>query len=43
MQPKVKEALHNIWQAETREKAYKAFDNWRPLHGKNGTGQARMI
>lgn len=27
MQPKVKEALHNIWQAETREKAYKAFDN----------------
>lgn len=27
MQPKVKEALHNIWQAETREKVYKAFDN----------------
>jgi len=27
MQPKVKEALHNIWQAETREKAYQAFDN----------------
>lgn len=27
MQPKVKEALHNIWQAETREKAYSAFDN----------------
>jgi transposase-like protein len=27
MQPKVKEALHNIWQAETREDAYKAFDN----------------
>ena len=27
MQPKVKEALHNIWQAETREKAYAAFDN----------------
>ncbi len=27
MQPKVKEALHNIWQAETREKAYTAFDN----------------
>lgn len=27
MQPKVKEALHNIWQAETREKAYKAFDH----------------
>lgn len=27
MQPKVKEALHNIWQAETREKAYDAFDN----------------
>lgn len=26
MQPKVKEALHNIWQAETREKAYEAFD-----------------
>ena len=27
MQPKVKEALHAIWQAETREQAYKAFDH----------------
>ena len=27
MQPKVKEALHNIWQAETREEAYEAFDH----------------
>ena len=27
MQPKVKEALHNIWQAETRQEAYKAFDD----------------
>ncbi|WP_031432313.1 IS256 family transposase [Methylomarinum vadi] len=27
MQPKVKEALHNIWQAETREAAYQAFDH----------------
>lgn len=27
IQPKVKEALHNIWQAETREEAYRAFDN----------------
>lgn len=27
MQPKVKEALHDIWQAETREEAYKAFDD----------------
>ncbi len=27
MQPKVKEALHNIWQAETRESAHQAFDN----------------
>lgn len=27
MQPKVKEALHDIWLAETREKAYAAFDN----------------
>jgi len=26
MQPKVKEALHNIWQAETREQATQAFD-----------------
>ena len=25
MQPKVKEALHNIWQAETREEADKVF------------------
>ena len=27
VQPKVKEALHDIWQAETRDSAYKAFDN----------------
>lgn len=27
VQPKVKEALHDIWQAETRNDAYKAFDN----------------
>ena len=27
MQPKVKEALHAIWQAETREAAHKAFDH----------------
>jgi putative transposase len=27
VQPKVKEALQNIWMAETREDAYKAFDN----------------
>lgn len=27
MQPKVKEALRNIWQAETREEAYEAFDH----------------
>ena len=27
MQPKVKEALHDIWQAETREEAYKAFEH----------------
>lgn len=26
VQPKVKEALHNIWQAETREAALKSFD-----------------
>ena len=26
VQPKVKEALHDIWIAETREKAHKAFD-----------------
>ncbi len=26
MQPKIKEALHDIWMAETRKKAYKAFD-----------------
>jgi len=26
IQPKVKQALHEIWQAETREDAYKAFD-----------------
>lgn len=27
VQPKVKSALHDIWQAETREQAYAAFDN----------------
>ncbi len=27
MQPKVKEALHDIWMAETRTQAYAAFDN----------------
>ena len=27
MQPKIKEALHNIWQAETRQQAYQAFDH----------------
>lgn len=27
VQPKIKEALHDIWQAETRETAYKAFDD----------------
>jgi len=26
MRPKVKQALHEIWQAETRQDAYKAFD-----------------
>ena len=26
VQPKLKEALHDIWQAETREDAYEAFD-----------------
>tara|TARA_B100000676_G_C17983045_1_gene790194 strand:- start:55 stop:1311 length:1257 start_codon:yes stop_codon:yes gene_type:complete len=27
MQPKVKAAIHDIWMAETREKAYSAFDS----------------
>ena len=27
MQPKVKASLHEIWMAEKREDAYKAFDN----------------
>ena len=27
MQPKVKEALHDIWQAEIRKEVYKAFDD----------------
>ena len=27
VQPKVKEALHDIWMAETRDHAYKAFDS----------------
>ena len=27
LQPKVKKALHDIWQASTREEAYQAFDH----------------
>jgi len=27
VQPKVKEALYDIWMAETREDAHKAFDS----------------
>ncbi|MGR9117470.1 MAG: IS256 family transposase [Gammaproteobacteria bacterium] len=27
MQPKIKEALYNIWQAESRDQAYQAFDH----------------
>ena len=27
MQPKIKEALHDIWMAETRKNAYKAYDS----------------
>lgn len=27
VQPKAKQALHDIWQAETRDEAYKAFDH----------------
>jgi putative transposase len=38
MQPKVKEALHAIWQAETRAAAYQAFDHclerFEPKHPK---------
>ena len=30
IQPKVKSALHEIWQAETRADAYKAFDLFLP-------------
>lgn len=28
LQPKAKEALHNIWMAETKEEAEKAFDGF---------------
>ena len=32
VQPKVEAALHDIWMAETRDEAHKAFDRARELH-----------
>jgi putative transposase len=33
VQPRAKEALHEIWMAETREDAYKAFERFGEMYG----------
>lgn len=33
MQPKVKQSLYNIWMAETKKEAKKAFDNALECYG----------
>jgi transposase-like protein len=33
VQPRAREAIHEIWMAETREDAYKAFDRFGELYG----------
>ena len=43
VQPKVKEALHDIWMAETRENAYKAFDSTVKRFGEKYPGAMRCL
>ena len=43
VQPKVKEALHDIWMAETRDEAYKAFDNTVKRFGDKYSGAMKCL
>jgi len=43
VQPKVKEALHDIWMAETREDAYKAFDSTAKRFGDKYSGAMKCL
>ena len=43
VQPKVKEALHDIWMAETRDNAYKAFDSTVKRFGDKYSGAMNCL
>jgi len=43
VQPKVKEALHNIWMAETKGNAYKAFDSTVKRFGDKYPGAMKCL
>ena len=43
VQPKVKEALHDIWMAEKRDDAYKAFDNTVKRFGDKYPGAMKYL
>jgi transposase-like protein len=43
VQPKVKEALHDIWMAETRNDAYKAFDSTVKRFGDKYPGAIKCL
>ena len=43
VQPKVKEALHDIWMAETRDDAYKAFDSTVNRFGDKYPGAMKCL
>ncbi len=43
VQPKVKEALHDIWMAETRDDAYKAFDSTVKRFGDKYPGAIKCL
>jgi len=43
VQPKVKEALHDIWMAETRDNAYKAFDSTIKRFGDKYPGAMKCL
>ena len=43
VQPKVKESLHDIWMAETRDEAYKAFDSTVKRFGDKYPGAIKCL
>ena len=43
VQPKVKESLHDIWMAETRDNAYKAFDSTVKRFGDKYPGAIKCL